>query len=337
MVILTAQYQSPFTMHLLRTQLFLWPSLLLALCLTHCASDSSEAQAGKSDLAADSAAAAEAEPPQLQLAVCLWDQAGLRSQPGKGKDAKWITAINFGELVTMTGNSESPEGEDRTYIELELSDGKSGWSNGYLFATDALRAVAVQPVNLYKRPELATLTDDTYDRGEIFAISQKDRDGWYEVWGKEKDQSGWVRSQDGLSTDEVDVTVAILVDRAMEEKTPEDQESMLNNVVNNSTFRQSPLLSIVDEKLAEVSARSNLPDNQLYITAAKLNARSDPDTEEDNVVFQLESGDICTILERSKKPTEVSEMLDYWYRIEHEGRQGWVFGYFTSRRMEGGK
>ena len=62
------------------------------------------------------------------------------------------------------------------------------------------------------------------------------------------------------------------------------------------------------------------------------NVRSEPDNEADNVVFQLASNDICTIIERGER-VEIREMNDYWYKIEKDGHEGWIYGYFTSKRL----
>ncbi|MEZ4776640.1 MAG: SH3 domain-containing protein [Bacteroidia bacterium] len=266
------------------------------------------------------------------LAICLWSPAGLREKPGMGNNNKYLASINFGEIVTLTGNAEEVASEKRNYVEMTLSDGKTGWSFDHLFAINAERGVAIEDIEIYKRPDLTTFNNEKFSRGEIVAIIASDKPGWAEAFGKEKKKSGWIQSGDKISTDEVDVTVAILVDRAMEEKTPEKQKEALTSLVENSTFKQSSLISMADEALAKVSNREELPPNQLYITADVLNVRSAPDNGSDNIVFKLKDGDICTILEKGQR-IPIREMNDYWYKIEFEGQEGWVYGYFTSKKL----
>lgn len=320
--------------------------IALALLWAGCGDDTSESQSANQ---ADAQNTREVQSPHdeatmrqsatAHLAICLWNQAGLRSQPGRGKDADWITAISFGEVVNLTGEEQTVESSDRNYLEMELSDGKKGWSYGYLFAVDAMRATALQDVEIYKRPDLLTFEGKKFERGEIFAVKSGGKDEWVEVVGKERDKSGWMRKEGAkYSTDEIDVTVAILIDRAMNESDPKAREEALRDIAENSTFSSSPMLSIVDEKLANIPTIPDLPANQLYVTAQNLNARSGPDNEADNVVFQLQEGDVCTILERGDL-TEIRNMEDYWYKVSfegqvsNEGQEGWVFGYFTSKRL----
>ena len=315
--------------------------IALTLLWASCGDDTSESQsANQKDTQQDSKEvqsqgdeATMRQSATSDLAICLWNQAGLRSQPGRGKDAAWITAISFGEVVSLTGEEQTVESTDRSYLEMELSDGKKGWSYGYLFAVDAMRATALQDVEIYKRPDLLTFEGKKFERGEIFAVKSVGKDEWVEVVGKERDKAGWMR-KDGskYSTDEIDVTVAILIDRAMSESDPKAREEALRDIATNSTFSSSPMLSIVDEKLASIPTIPDLPANQLYVTAQNLNARSEPDNEADNVVFQLQEGDICTILERGDL-TEIRDMEDYWYKVSSEGQEGWIFGHFTSKRL----
>lgn len=313
----------------------------MAILWTACGDDdtnSSSQQAGQTEQVGDEGNASDrsvaaSSSPTSDIAISLWDQAGLRDAPGRGKGIKYLATINFGEVVTLTGEEKQIEGDSRNYIEMQLSDGKVGWSYDYLFALDALRAAALQDIELYKRPDLTTFAGKKFERGEIFAVKSGDRDDWVEVLGKEKKKEGWIR-KDAVkySTDEIDVTVAILIDRAVNESDPTKREEALKQIAENSTFSSSPMLSLVDEKLADIPTIPELPANQLYITTENLNVRSEPDTEAENVVFQVTEGDICTIIERGDLAS-IRDMEDYWYNISFNGQEGWIFGHFTSKRL----
>ncbi|MEM6804531.1 MAG: SH3 domain-containing protein [Bacteroidota bacterium] len=276
-----------------------------------------------------------AQTDEIQLGICLWPEAGLRSNPGRGKDAKWMALMNFGEVVTLTGKSE--ESGDRNYLEMELSDGKVGWCYEYLFAVNAQRAAATNTVDIYTRPDLTTFDGKQFERGEIFAVVEESpNEGWLQVFGKEKKKKGWVKENTSYSTDEVDVNVAIMYSRALLEKNPISQSEKLENITKSSLFGESPLMSIVNEKLDELKALTELPANQLMVTAKDLNVRSEPNTDsKDNIVFKLQSGDICNVLERGNR-AEIRNMNDFWYLIEKDGQEGWVYGYFTSKKQDEG-
>ncbi|MEL6670612.1 MAG: SH3 domain-containing protein [Bacteroidota bacterium] len=317
-------------------------SIFLLLCLSiflfACGDDGAPPPPPPADTPQEAAvdeAAETASGSDIQLVVCLWPESGIRSNPGRGKDAKWITSMSFGETATFTGNSEEAS-DDRTYVELELLDGKKGWSNEYLFAVDAHRAVASGSIDIFKRPELTTISGKQFESGELFAVKEGDKEGWMEVFGFKKEKMGWVQSTSNsnskFTTDELDVTVAIMYQQAMNEKTPMKQEERLKIIAESSTFKSSPLMAIVDEKLAELAQMTDLPANQLMVTTDELNVRSEPDTEEDNIQFQVSTGDVCNIVERGEL-VKIREMEDYWYLIEFNGQQGWIYGFFTSKKI----
>lgn len=316
--------------------LFALPFLMF---LVSCSNEASqEAESDAAEAAADEAvevtesASSSRSAGFANKAVCLWNEAGLRDKPGRGKDVKWVAGISFGEVVTLTGNEEEVAADKRTYLEMTLSDGKTGWSNGYLYATNAQRAVATSDIDLYKRPELTTFTGEKFQRGDIFAVTESETAGWSEALGKERKKAGWMQDGSQFSIDEVDVTVAILIDRAMQEKDPRKREEALTQIASNSTFSKSGLISMVDDALAKVAKKTQLPANQLYIEATNLNVRSEPDNEADNVIFQLSEGDICNVLEKGERQA-IREMDDYWYKVEKDGQEGWVYGHFTSKRL----
>lgn len=311
---------------------FLSLSLFLFACGDSSTTDTTAAEA---DMAEEATSEAEAmqDGPTGVPAVCLWNQSGLRSAPGRGEDAKWVTAINFGEVVTLTGEEVSPEGEDRTYGEMQLKGGDKGWSNLYLFAVNADRAASYGDIDVYKRPELTTFTGEQFAPGEIFAVmSSSDQPGWLEVFGMEKKKKGWIQENSKYRTDEIDVSVAIMMTQALAEKTPKAQEEALQRILSSSTFSTSSLIGIVQSKMEEISARAELPANQLYITASNLNVRAEASTESE-VMFQVGEGVIGTIIERSPSAVEVNGNTDYWYLIDVDGQEGWVFGHHTSKSI----
>ncbi|GAB4402393.1 MAG: hypothetical protein OHK0039_00340 [Bacteroidia bacterium] len=309
-------------------------TLLLTACLLTLAACGGEDERTTGSTTGQTQDEAIQASPLENVAICLWDQAGLRSIAGRGGDAKYLATINFGEVVTLTGNTEQPEGEKYPYLEMELSDGKKGWSSSYLFAAKAERAAALGKVDVYNRPDLTTYKGKQFERGDIFAVVASDKPGWAEAFGKEKAVSGWIKvDPSAYSTDEVDVTAAILIDRALQISDPLKQKEELQKLAENSTFGGSAFMSLIAEKLQGIEPIPDLPANQLYVVADKVNVRSAPDNEADNVVFQLERGNICNILERGARQT-IRDMDDYWYRIEKDGEEGWIYGFFTSKRRE---
>ncbi|MEO0471945.1 MAG: SH3 domain-containing protein [Bacteroidota bacterium] len=313
------------------SQFFLLFSLAFMIA---CGGENTE-QAPSAEAAADSpeteASAASAVPaPAAKQAICLWPQVGLRDKAGR-KDAEYLTGISFGEKVELLGESVEVAEEKRTYIKVRLSDGKEGFVNSYLFAEDAERMVATSEIDVYKRPDLTTFKGDKIKRGQLVALTNNQEGNWTELMALERKPSGWVQSTDNLSSDEIDVTVAVLYGRAMQQSGAKRQK-LLDDIAANSTFAASGLMDIVDGAREQAVARAALPDNQMYITATNLNVRSAPDTEADNVVFKLGDGDIVDIIERGEQ-VAIRDMNDYWYKISYQGQEGWVYGAFTSKKL----
>lgn len=310
----------------------LFLSVLVSL-LFSCGTESESGSTGEDTLAAQAELAAAEKAPD-PVAVCLWDKVGLREKPGAStKDNKYLATMVFGETVKLTGESAEMPEEKRTYLEVELSDGEQGWVNGYLFAVHANLAAATAPIEVYRRPDLLTAKSERFEVGELVAIIPGDNPDWVEVLGKEKKREGWAQKGPYLTEDKVDVAVAVLYAKALEENNLTKREEQLQAIAQNPSFAKSQLISLIDEALVKVSSRPALTDNQLMIQATNLNVRSNPSTEEENVVFKLNDGDVCTILEKGKRE-KIDEMNDYWYRISFNGQEGWLYGYHTSKRVE---
>jgi hypothetical protein len=68
----------------------------------------------------------------------------------------------------------------------------------------------------------------------------------------------------------------------------------------------------------------------LIINGDGIWVRDEPSTGE--VVMKLNKGDKCLVLQKGKKET-INGKTDFWYEIEFDGKQGWVFGSQTSLQM----
>jgi len=83
----------------------------------------------------------------------------------------------------------------------------------------------------------------------------------------------------------------------------------------------------VNKSLNDNDIESNFSENPvpeiLIIEGTNIWIRNKPITGD--VVMKLNSGDKCKIIEKGEMAT-IKEKTDYWYKIEFEGKIGWVFG-----------
>lgn len=313
--------------------------ILLTAIMISCSEDKQESQNenSASQTAQNTDEKAENEADVENKAICLWPKVGMRSAPGRDENAKYLTTIYFGEWVSLTGKSK--EKEDKNYVEITLSDGSEGWVYEYLLGQGSEMAVATATVPLYKRPDLATMQGKNFDKGD-FIVLKPAENGWREAVGFERKHEGWVQESAAISKKQEDAQVVMLYKRAMTAEKASEKQTQLEAILSNPAFASSDFIYLVrdalnsGEQIEEVEVPEvDIKDNELLIIANKLNVRSSPSVEEDNVVFQIAKGDIATVIVKSKERVQVNGMEDYWYKISYEGQEGWIFGYHTSRRI----
>lgn len=260
--------------------------------------------------------------------VSLWGSGGIREEAGK--KAKWVTRVAFGERVTYLGEEEEIEDEDRTYAKIRLSDGQEGWMNSYLLAPDAEVSAFTKKSSVFNRPDFTTTTDKKFELGDVVAVTKTQGD-WIQVVGEQKKKKGWVQSKGNLTSDEIDIAVALQLSKVNAEGNPVKKKELIMDILDNTAFESSVFYSEA-EGMIESGAfdMPELSDGELMITGNSVNVRSAPDTGGDNKLFQLNSGDVCGIVEKGVEET-IGGKTDNWYKIEYGGKQGWIFGSFTSR------
>lgn len=70
----------------------------------------------------------------------------------------------------------------------------------------------------------------------------------------------------------------------------------------------------------------NTTNSVFYSKGNQVNVRQTFSTNS-NIEFRINKGDIVKILDQSEKEYYINGYgTDYWYKIEHNGRTGWVFG-----------
>ncbi|QCE42974.1 SH3 domain-containing protein [Psychroserpens sp. NJDZ02] len=272
--------------------------------------------------------------------ICLWPKVGLRDIAGR-KGAKYLTTIYFGETVKFLGEKETAS-DNKDYLKVELSDGQQGWVYDYLLSENGKLAVLKNTLAIYKRPDVMEFVGNKFGRGDIVVVLNESKGDWQKVTGFQKENEGWIQNSDNFVYDELDIKLAILYNRAINEDSQSKKQKKLKLITDNPAFQQSSFIDIVQNALigddndaygeddfSELDA--SISSDQLYISTDVLNARSNPNSEEDNVVFQLEKGDVCDIIEKGNFET-IRDNSSNWYKINFNGNEGWVFGYFTSKK-----
>lgn len=194
------------------------------------------------------------EAPKNVDAVSIWDGISVREEPSS--NGKWVSSISLGEKVLMTGKIVVDSSDDnKEYVEIKLGDEKKGWVVSD-FVEDGTAVAAVKDAKIYKRPDLLTKTEKSFKSMDVLALINT-KDEWVEVKGKSQDEkwfwSGWVKRTD-LSDDEVDVAVAVYVQKAMEIEDEEERVDAIQEILENESFTSSQFMTDLKNELNELNS-----------------------------------------------------------------------------------
>jgi uncharacterized protein YgiM (DUF1202 family) len=302
--------------------------LLLMVSFTACASDKKTGDADETELE-DESEDSDGDADAGSLTLSTWEGHSAKDSPGN--DGKWVASIAFGEELTLLNETETDAKTNKSYEKVRLLDGKEGWVRADFVAKDASLQAVAQDAQIYKRPGISNISDDMVLTGTV-VIVKGHKDDFAEFIARNdannKRKEGWLLGEKALTSDETDVSAALLYSKAMNKKVPTKRQEKLKQVVTN--YPNSVFAKTAQNALDAAAASEDLSEDQLMITGDNVNVRSGPTVKEENKVFQLAAGDICSILERGEMD-EIGGKLDYWYKISAKGQSGWVFGTFTSK------
>ena len=285
--------------------------------------------------------------PIERLGMSVYNPAGLRKEPGKKDytsdgEKNYITGIYYGEMVEVV-DTPAVEVENKKNIKVRLKGGEEGWTHDFLIERYARRAVMTGEAELYRRPDMMTLRGDELTPGQIIAVLKEDPDypEWLHVSSFEKRKKGWIRRENNLTFDPDEVQVAMRFYRATKIYRADKRLEALSDLLRRDMTANSAFRSMIEAEYEEMKSRIDPKlvkekpyesgEDKLFITQGNTWLRPKPDPSDEQGILQLTEDEICVILARGDRDT-IGEMADHWYHVRHNGQEGWVFGYYTSRR-----
>ncbi|MBK9450341.1 MAG: SH3 domain-containing protein [Bacteroidetes bacterium] len=306
--------------------------LMMAFVFSACSSETKEGADDETETTSDADDSDADDNEDSNIALSTWDGHSAKDAPGN--DAKWVASIAFGEELTLLNETETDSKTNKSFEKVKLLDGKEGWVRADFIAKGAELAAVTTDAQIYKRPGISNITDEVISAGTIVVLKGT-KDEFSEFISKndaaKKRKEGWLLGDKALTTNEDDLSAAILLSKALAEKNPAKRKEKLKQVADQ--YPNSVFAKTAQNNIDAVDASANLAEDELMIAGENVNVRSAPDVKSENKIFQLNTGDVCKILERGEMD-EIGGKLDYWYKISSPaGKTGWVFGTFTSKAL----
>jgi len=288
-----------------------------------------------------------------RVAICVYDPVGLRREPGiqeTTKDGKknYIVQIRYGEKVEMILDTPEVEVKDKNYMLVKLLDGQVGWVHDYVFEKHGRLAVMTEAAEIHRRPDLMTLRDDRFLPGEIVVVIENPKNPgkygeWLHVSYRNKRKKGWIKRKKNLTFAKSDVQVALLYFKAMQDENLKSRLDQLEKIASRDVAQSSvvrrlilneidTLKAAVDPNYVPPADEDSAAEGKLFITQEGISLHSEPIDHRGKGIAELSEGDVCTVLDRGDRMV-IEDMDDYWYHVRFEDLEGWVYGYFTSKRI----
>lgn len=182
-----------------------------------------------------------------EKAVCIIEGASLWEEARKSKGS-WLSSLSLGETVEWLGESKLDSADkNREYVKVGLSDGKTGWVSSYCVIQGAEAGAIKEETQIFKRPDLLTITPKKFSSMDIVAVLQE-KEGLSEVVGENQKNRGWVRSEI-ITKDKEDVTVAILANKKFKENPKTPKETLIKEIIENTPYPNSIFIRYLKQEI----------------------------------------------------------------------------------------
>ncbi|MDW8302159.1 MAG: SH3 domain-containing protein [Bacteroidia bacterium] len=195
------------------------------------------------------------------IAICIYDKIPLLTKPSR-KEGKWITSLALGEKVTYLGEQQTDETSKVSFVKIRTSDNQEGYADARVIIPNAEVACITDHTPIYSRPDLTTVTQNSFEPFDIIAIVSRQGE-WTEIVGKRRKGSwidkGWIKSK-SISKDEKDIATAVYCVRALSQNTTEKTLAELKKIQNNNDLKGS----IFEREIAEMIEKLSGGDSENY-------------------------------------------------------------------------
>lgn len=198
--------------------------------------------------------------------ICMWKAVSLREEPtSKGK---YVTTMYLGESGTTYGETvtDSSSSKVRDYVKIKLGDGTEGWIQKNLTAIDVLPYAVKSTTKLYQRPDILASSKKEFEMMQFVVVTDTQED-WMKVMGKKPTDGwfseGWVKSSH-LSSSDIDVTVAILAERAMSSDSKEKKMEALEEILDNPDLSGSVFIPSIRDMVDEMMYSDEPEEEEIY-------------------------------------------------------------------------
>lgn len=191
--------------------------------------------------------------------ISAFDRLSLRAAPGD--NAVELAVLGFGQTAFPVASTQAVRSQDRTYIQVQLSDGRTGWIDSGRAILDGHIAVLTRSLRGYP-----ISTDRTSDRGallfqggEIVILEdarQQNGIDWVKVVSRNAQKHAWIAGIDGLSIEDLDLEIGQALYLASLENSLFARKARLEAIRQWPGYRQSPLAPVVEQQLQQLYAAS---------------------------------------------------------------------------------
>lgn len=201
------------------------------------------------------------------IAICVYDKMSILTKPSR-KEGKWVTSLSLGEKVTYLGDEQKDESGKYSFVKVRTSGNQEGYVDARIVIPNAEVACITDQTSIYSRPELTTISQNTFEPFDIIAIVGTQGD-WTEIVGKRRKgtwiDKGWIKSK-SISKDEKDIATAVYCVRALSQNTADKTLAELKKIQNNNDLKGS----IFDDDITEMINKLSGNDSENYRKAITI-------------------------------------------------------------------
>ena len=180
-----------------------------------------------------------------------WSKTSVVDTPS----AKWKATVYMGEKVILL--KDTVEIQDKSYVEVKLSDDTKGWMRTDFIIPKAEASVTIKEIQTYTRPDIMSKKGVKMDAFTIVRMIEKNDKGWIKAEWKSKDktwfQTSWIQ-RDDVIINRLEVEAGFIINDILNETDYEKKSEKYELLLSHEDYSETRIVKSFNDYYQDVEA-----------------------------------------------------------------------------------
>ncbi len=185
--------------------------------------------------------------------ICLFEKVSLLDNPNA--KAKWLKTLSYGRELHYLADTTI---NNKKYYQAKIAEGETGWVSANNVSENSQVWVVTNKVSTYAAPDPLTITEKSFDLGELIVIKNEKIGDFHAYITKNKRSTGYIKGENAIANDPIAIETAQIYNNIISKTDAKQKEEALVQFMANEQYAKTIFAKAAQEYLTVLKSDSLL-------------------------------------------------------------------------------